>query len=249
MKQNTKSHNRFTLIELLVVIAIIAILASMLLPALNQAREKAKKISCVSQLKQWGLAFNMYSGDCNDYFPPWRTQVSGGPVNAWTYILSSNGYITDYKIFICPSAVGGSDRKYYLEHMKNLKPTSPPSAIGWERPDYGYNLHVGNSSRSPRSGIPTKHNIIKQPSETIVLVDTYYKSNTSGPGIYYLTDTEECGSNGGWTAARHNKAANVTWADGHASSNKVQNVLIPWVSAPFGYGWDVGNPNNHYDLN
>jgi prepilin-type N-terminal cleavage/methylation domain-containing protein/prepilin-type processing-associated H-X9-DG protein len=87
-------QNGFTLVELLVVIAIIAILAAMLLPALAAAKKKAQRVDCVSQLRQWGLAFQIYVGDNNDGIPRDGMDSSGQyntgdsqQVNAWFNLL------------------------------------------------------------------------------------------------------------------------------------------------------------------
>src|SRR2546421_8198091 len=100
------SNPGFTLIELLVVIAIIAILAAMLLPALANAKDRAKRINCLSNLKQLGLGSQIYAGDFNGHFeidtrgaPP-NTWINGADDLSWLYPR----YVPNVNAYVCPGS-------------------------------------------------------------------------------------------------------------------------------------------------
>jgi len=146
------------------VIAIIAILASMLLPALNKARGVAQRTSCASNLKQLGQAFNMYTVDNDDSLPTMHNKI-GSEYFFWPYNINTV-YIKNRNVFLCPSRKGDKTQKYAVE-MCNMG----ANFYGYW-PAYGYNMGIwaGLIKSAP---LFLKLSRIKYHSELMLLCDAY----------------------------------------------------------------------------
>lgn len=212
---------QFTLIELLIVIAIIAILAGMLLPALSQARERSRQISCMNNERQLGMAMMEYVNTSNGYFPQ-DPVVNNGLY--WYRIFSKVGVETlekTPKLLECPSYTTTSPGA--VSAWGNIFTTTPVTST-WGHTYYGLN---GFLSYPWSSNPGVKLVRVRQPSRLVLFTDIAAISDynvTYGNDYNELSTTNADQRNYLAGRARHLGGGNFTYVDGHVSHTKFK----PW---------------------
>ncbi len=217
--------NGFTLIELLVVIAIIAILASILFPVFARARENARRSSCLSNMKQFGLGWIQYAQDYDEYVVPVRGVTGRDPSPTFFSMRECmDPYIKNQQIYLCPSD-GREGRRL----------------------NYAYNWCVGSNctvaAHKPLAGIelPAQVPAFIESAPTLQTVNTFYfvvagpntnsilgrQGNKGAANSAYLTD-----GSGLPRVNAHFDGANFLYADGHVKWQKRSGVMTSTLASP-----------------
>ena len=242
--QNSRLHDQrqktgsFTLIELLVVIAIIAILAAILLPALQSARERGRTSSCQNNLKQLGATFGQYYADFNDIIPPLDyahipgTSTSSKNSTSWSLLMYKAGYFPSIKVLSCPTA-----RARFKDPEGNIALRfEKKTNAGFCYVEYGINVHLSPAANDNKSVTFNKMaKFANRASKVLSHTDSVQTWEKQNNGYYGL-------SNGAFINDPHQKQTGVLWLDGHANlvrftpdmRNSKRSLIEKWQKFYFG---------------
>ena len=218
MKQSVPNHfsRKFTILELLIVISIIAILAALLLPALNAAREKARQISCTGNMKQLGAAALMYINDSDDCCPSRYYARETAPYISASLNLTANVEVLQKgaAAYICPSPLNSRANAYKkLIQIDYLIPgNASPNATVWN--SFGDSYIPGTAVANNGFGdYNVKAGRVKTPSRRILLTE---RGNSSTP--YSFNSSCSINNRMGAPHGDDKWIGNLIMADGHAAS-------------------------------
>jgi prepilin-type N-terminal cleavage/methylation domain-containing protein/prepilin-type processing-associated H-X9-DG protein len=277
MPTRNRSRRGFTLVELLVVIGIIAILISLLLPALSRARDQAKSVQCMSNMRQIGLGMLSYTQAHQNSFPWYQDYTDGSAVpflRYWPGVLFHGGFIKDLRIYLCPNLIDYATHTGFLNVMNDAgNPTYVETWTNWRNVHYGVNAeHVFGSryygtaangnhpSGTPNSIIwrPARMNQIRNAAETVMAVDTINGAvhlpnapNGFAAGFHfvYSFDPQPRTSAIHFPDARHinYKSINILWVDGHVTANRVVDRWNPYTGDLEKFDTTDRNKQNKWD--